>query len=479
VPVSFVAQWWLRRDEIRARSRRSSTSKETSQGTEITTGNVKQSDKIQMDTEHKKVPTQDNTPVLSDCAREKEGKHDDQATTMQQIAAENYQESSPLAGGSGGRVEEIPGPSLRRSRSSSLEAAAATSSGGGGSSSAGTQQSPAVIPLDVKSAALERVLAGEMQAAVARDLNIRPSTLAHWWSKRDKILALVRQAAAGTGAVSGEQQAATDVTVESASEPVRKLVSTKDEQRESVVETDAHTTTTSAINTDEMLSCGDGRTQPEGAAGAPTTVGMSESDPATTNHRTRRQAGLGRRNKEPSSSPPGELEKGDDFPDQTVQELENTFVEALPTIDTVLAAQMKEKAPESDQTVGSFPVGTLSVKPIGLPGVKQELLKSMKSAFAGKGVPVLPESAAGPKKKKSLEFLANGLLERALAQLAGRENVILASTENCPTDGKTVRDKTEDSACNSLNSGSAATVTPSVGLSMIADSYVSSEEDES
>ena len=71
------------------------------------------------------------------------------------------------------------------------------------------------------------------------------------------------------------------------------------------------------------------------------------------------------------------------------------------------------------------------------------------------------------------------MLERALAQLAGRENVILASTENCPTDGKTVRDKTEDSACNSLNSGSAATVTPSVGLSMIADSYVSSEEDES
>jgi hypothetical protein len=124
-------------------------------------------------------------------------------------------------------------------------------------------------------------------------------------------------------------------------------------------------------------------------------------------------------------------------------------------------------------------VGTLSVKPIGLPGVKQELLKSMKSAFAGKGVPVLPEASAGPKKKKSLEFLANGLLERALAQLAGRENVILASTEDCPTNGKTVRGKAEDPACNGLDSGPAATVTPSVGLSMIADSYVSSEEEES
>ncbi|MFN9904874.1 MAG: hypothetical protein ACK56F_01955, partial [bacterium] len=125
-----------------------------------------------------------------------------------------------------------------------------------------------------------------------------------------------------------------------------------------------------------------------------------------------------------------------------------------------MAAQVEEKsspAAQSDQKVGSCPVGTPSVKPIGLPGVKQELLKSMKSAFAGKSVSVMPEasvpSAAGPKKKKSLEFLANGLLERALAQLAGRENVILASTENCPTDCKRFRGEAKDSACNGLDSG--------------------------
>ena len=48
------------------------------------------------------------------------------------------------------------------------------------------------IPLEIKSAAIERVLAGETQIAVSRDLNINPSTLAHWWGKKEVILDKVR-----------------------------------------------------------------------------------------------------------------------------------------------------------------------------------------------------------------------------------------------------------------------------------------------
>ena len=48
------------------------------------------------------------------------------------------------------------------------------------------------IPLEIKSAAIERVLAGETQIAVSRDLNINPSTLAHWWGKKEVILDQVR-----------------------------------------------------------------------------------------------------------------------------------------------------------------------------------------------------------------------------------------------------------------------------------------------
>ena len=55
-----------------------------------------------------------------------------------------------------------------------------------------SQDSRPPFPLEVKSAALERLLGGETQTAVAQDLNINPSTLAHWWAKRDAILSKVR-----------------------------------------------------------------------------------------------------------------------------------------------------------------------------------------------------------------------------------------------------------------------------------------------
>ena len=74
-------------------------------------------------------------------------------------------------------IKELRRGSLRRSRSVSQEAQPAHT---------------ATFPLEVKSAAVERLLGGETQTAVAQDLNINPSTLARWWAKRDVILEKVK-----------------------------------------------------------------------------------------------------------------------------------------------------------------------------------------------------------------------------------------------------------------------------------------------
>ena len=73
-------------------------------------------------------------------------------------------------------IKELRRSSFRRSRSVSQEA----------------QPASATFPLEVKSAAVERLLGGETQTAVAQDLNINPSTLARWWAKRDVILEKVK-----------------------------------------------------------------------------------------------------------------------------------------------------------------------------------------------------------------------------------------------------------------------------------------------
>jgi len=44
------------------------------------------------------------------------------------------------------------------------------------------------LPLHVKAKALKQVLDGKTQAAIAKELSINPSTVAHWWAKKDVIL---------------------------------------------------------------------------------------------------------------------------------------------------------------------------------------------------------------------------------------------------------------------------------------------------
>ena len=58
------------------------------------------------------------------------------------------------------------------------------------SSSSETQSD---FPLEIKSAALERVLAGETKSAVSRDLSIKPSDLARWWARRESILSDIKR----------------------------------------------------------------------------------------------------------------------------------------------------------------------------------------------------------------------------------------------------------------------------------------------
>jgi len=44
------------------------------------------------------------------------------------------------------------------------------------------------LPLNVKAKALKEIISGKTQAAVAKELGINPSTVAHWWAKKDLIL---------------------------------------------------------------------------------------------------------------------------------------------------------------------------------------------------------------------------------------------------------------------------------------------------
>ena len=153
-----------------------------------------------------------------------------------------------------------------------------------------------------------------------------------------------------------------------------------------------------------------------------------------------------------------------------------------------------------------LPGGELYI-PLGLADVKRELLKSMKSAFTGKAESqASPASGPAPKKKKSLELLANNLLQKALAQLAGDvEPPPKVSVQNGPVVElvtKTDSDPAEQvSSCpaepvpscpiepipscpaepvhSCPAAGKPARDVPSLGLCLIADSYVSSEEEES
>jgi hypothetical protein len=133
--------------------------------------------------------------------------------------------------------------------------------------------------------------------------------------------------------------------------------------------------------------------------------------------------------------------------------------------ERVMPPADEPKEPKASSLPESVPV-----KPIDMPGVKRELLKSMRCAFSGKTPPDLSSSSAsaatcpGPK-KKSLELLANNLLQRALAQqkadpaIMGEEG---DKTESDPTDA-------------------AAAINPpasSLGLCLIANSYVSSGEED-
>jgi transposase-like protein len=255
-----------------------------------------------------------------------------------------------------------------------------------------------LMPLEVKQEALRKILAGESQASVARDLDLPVSTVSTWWRKKDLLL------------------------------------------------------------------------------------------PAET------------------------AEKNIEFLDQTVQELESAFAEAVRPVssDTVATVDCEvpvlpasqpgnEEQPQScgppdvePTSVSSF-TEPASVKAINLPCRKQELLKSMKSAFIGKAAPPEPENrlspstaatCSGPKKKKSLELLANSLLQKALAQQQAGE-----MDSNTSNGGLSAGETTVACASGFRTNGSgpgtgAATRAahggaPSLGLCMIADSYVSSEDEES
>lgn len=197
-----------------------------------------------------------------------------------------------------------------------------------------------------------------------------------------------------------------------------------------------------------------------------------------------------------------EQQQGGEFPDQTVQELESAFIieeacskavvarDAAPELhsDDGIQSPSAEKAaavPEgcplaTKPGAAAEPPGPpVLVKPIDLPGAKRELLKSMKSAFsssapaAGTTEPHTGGGISAPPKKKSLELLANNLLQKALAQqedgLGGKTETSggpASGGKNELHGGPAPGDKTEPL-------GGPA----SLGLCLIADSYVSSGEE--
>jgi len=59
-----------------------------------------------------------------------------------------------------------------------------------------TQSARVVFPLEVKASAVKRILEGEGQSQVARDLQCPLSTVASWWAKRENLLSKARAAKA-------------------------------------------------------------------------------------------------------------------------------------------------------------------------------------------------------------------------------------------------------------------------------------------
>ena len=513
--------------------------------------------------EHEKIPIVKYQPLPA-VADLNQGGEEDSAEKPVPFSTESETSDIVQQGAlpSGSRDEEgLPRSALRRSRSSSLEAS---------STSVGptTASSPGVIPLDVKSAALERVLGGEMQAAVARDLNIRPSTLAHWWARRDEILAQVRQAAADADlsrsqflASSGgykelrknkrdlrskKQSLVVDVKLDEQISAINeenaledgKLAEIEeeagDEHEEVQLETPRQESEVTALSS---AGTARSRRQSLGGSSTPTILPARQLMPLEVKQEALRkilagesQASVARHLDLPVSTVstwwrkretillPAELERAEEFPDLTVQELERSFIESRADGQTDVVCNGVDSShqhgavqPENEEEPERLSVSSLPpvvpVKPIDLADVKRELLKSMKSAFTGKAESqASPASGPAPKKKKSLELLANNLLQKALAQLAGDvEPPPKVSVQNGPVVElvtKTDSDPAEQvSSCPAEPvpscpiepipscpaepvhfcpaAGKPARDVPSLGLCLIADSYVSSEEEES
>lgn len=333
-----------------------------------------------------------------------------------------------------------------------------------------------VMPLDVKRQAIRKILSGETQTNVARDLDIPASTVATWWRKKDAILNAPAEED-DTSDTSGQQSTMTDeVSSDSEKTPcaAAPLVPQKSDGQNSIQEsrpqdpvTKARQTPEAAINTNEgkkgLEVPRPDRNSPKKAckeSGAAPSFNIAlEKETLLKSMKTAFSLNL----KEDSTKSSTALHAKDDLQSPKF----STAIKVSDNVDP-MCSKSTTAVNGSVEEADSLPFAeNLTIAPSFNPIQKSSPAKLPATVSLQPGdihhpveqarqiVPD-PSPPPQPQKRRSLEFLANCLMKKALAHTESGDKPVLTKPVSASTQNET------------RSNGS---------LSLIADSYLSSEEE--